>query len=89
MQVGPRDWLFHFFEYLLLGFLLMYSHGTTQPGRAAMAAGGIGILYALTDEWHQRFVPQRDGSLSDWIFDSAGVVCAVALVYALRRRKVG
>lgn len=88
LQVGASDWLVHFLEYLLLGFLLMYSLGRIAQGPGgAMAAGGIGVVYAVTDEWHQRFVPQRDGSFSDWVFDSAGVVCAVALVYALRRRK--
>jgi VanZ family protein len=38
-------------------------------------AGGafaIALLYAASDEWHQSFVPSRDGTLHDVIIDGAG-----------------
>jgi VanZ family protein len=33
----------------------------------------IGTGYTLGDEWHQSFVPGRDASLWDALFDAAGV----------------
>jgi VanZ family protein len=32
----------------------------------------IGTVYALSDEWHQSFVPGRNASLWDALFDAAG-----------------
>jgi len=43
-----------------------------------------GIVYAFTDEFHQRFVPGRTGSLKDVFIDSMGVITGVVLVYILR-----
>jgi VanZ family protein len=40
----------------------------------------IGKGYAQSDEWHQSFVPGRDASLWDVLFDIAGVV-AGAITY--------
>jgi VanZ family protein len=45
----------------------------------------IAILYAVTDEIHQHFVPGRDGRATDVLIDAAGVVVGVCLVAAARR----
>lgn len=43
-----------------------------------------GIVYACTDEFHQRFVPGRTGSIKDVFIDSIGVITGVILVFILR-----
>ena len=49
-----------------------------------------GTLYAMTDEFHQLFVPGRSGEIRDVCLDSAGVLVGVfigrLLWTALRRR---
>ena len=34
----------------------------------------VAVLYALSDEWHQTFVPGREGTFRDGGFDSFGVL---------------
>ena len=51
-----------------------------------LAAWAAGTLYAMTDEFHQFFVPDRMCSFTDVCIDSAGVACGV-LIYCLCTRK--
>jgi VanZ family protein len=49
-------------------------------------AGLLAVLYAVSDEFHQTYVPGRNGSLLDVGIDTGGVlVAAGALWMALRR----
>ena len=41
--------------------------------------GFIGFLYALSDEFHQSFVPGRTSELGDIIADWIGVISAIML----------
>lgn len=74
----PWDWLIHAGIYGMLGILL---------ARAAAASGwhgrrlvwlfvGIG-LFAAADEVHQLFIPGRNGSAPDWVFDTLGVATGI------------
>ena len=52
----------------------------------------IGVLYAVTDEVHQYFVPGRSCELRDALIDACGVAAGVAIVWWRGRkvaRKVG
>lgn len=40
------------------------------------------VAYALTDEFHQRFVPGRSGNLFDVCVDATGALLALCCVYA-------
>jgi hypothetical protein len=40
----------------------------------------IAIFYALSDEWHQTFVPGREGTLRDVGFDTIGVLLSTTLI---------
>jgi VanZ family protein len=44
-------------------------------------------VYAITDEWHQSFVPNRQGAVYDVFIDLSGAVMAMALVWLLHRRR--
>ena len=79
--INNIDLLFHFFEYSFLGFLFYQSISVdnlldVKPLHGAVL---IGILFALSDEYHQSFVPGRHMSLMDIIFDSLGILFGSSL----------
>lgn len=43
----------------------------------------IAIFYAMTDEWHQSFVPGRSAIFSDVLIDTLGIVIAAVLMAIL------
>ena len=43
------------------------------------------MLYAASDEFHQRFVPSRDASAVDVMIDTGGAVLALFLVWWMLR----
>ena len=49
------------------------------------------LLYAISDEIHQTFVPGRSGQISDVILDTSGallgIITAFLIIKLLRRRK--
>ena len=57
-----------------------------QPFVAIRWALLIAVVFAASDEWHQTFVPGRDGCVRDVIIDSAGALSA-ALWLIVRERK--
>ncbi len=61
----------HAAEFAILGLLL-----ARAVGRARLAVV-LGILYAVSDEVHQSFVPGRQGSALDVALDAAGVALGV------------
>ncbi len=71
------DKLLHLLEYSLLGILLVraliLSFKYCSLEHLVFMAFVFGSLYAVTDEWHQSFVPMRDMSVHDWMADSLGV----------------
>ena len=45
-------------------------------------SGALAIFYALTDEWHQSFVPGRTGHWQDAIIiDGIGVILGLLIGY--------
>ncbi len=86
------DKLLHLAEYYILGYLLMRAFATSGvPWLAAspvVAAILVGSAYGLSDEIHQVFVPGRDASPVDFLFDAAGVSLA-AFTYPWVRRRLG
>ena len=76
LRIKNVDLLFHFLEYSVLGFLLFQSISVdslliTNPLHGTIL---IGTLFAISDEYHQSFVPGRHMSTMDMIFDSLGVL---------------
>ena len=75
-EIPHLDKVVHMLEYAVLSLLLgLALRGSPRPSlrrRAALCAVGICAAYALTDELHQLFVPDRCPSLADWLFDTGG-----------------
>lgn len=91
---GPRgpEWqsyAAHTVEYAVFAFLAMRLLAVAWPAvpgyRLALAAWLLAVLYGLSDELHQAFVPGRDASLLDVAFDALGAAIGVAFAIAMRR----
>jgi VanZ family protein len=52
--------------------------------RALYVAATISLLYAITDEIHQSFVPGRDADPLDVLVDAVGIATALSLGAAWR-----
>jgi VanZ family protein len=76
------DKIAHFVEYFIFGWLIyrwITSSNRCWDRRCALLMTIlIGAGYALSDEWHQSFVPGRDASLWDVLFDAAGIGASAA-----------
>lgn len=73
----------HFAEYAILAALLWYALRSTPAlaGRAAPLAFALAVLYAISDEFHQSFVPGRYPDVRDVLVDAAGALVAVSLLH--------
>ena len=71
----------HAAEYAILGALLLRATGRAGPAFA------LGVLYAVSDEIHQSFVPGRAGVALDVAIDALGVAVGILVWQALRSRR--
>ncbi len=81
----------HFTIYTLLGLLSAAAVTATFSGsgfRRFWLPILIGALYAVSDEFHQFFVPGRSCELRDMAVDSAGVLLGVLLLASAVRLAV-
>ena len=69
---------------LALSFLRGLHGKSDKDRRASIMAWGLAVLYAITDEFHQSFVPGRHASPMDVLID--GIGAAVLLFVWLRYR---
>ncbi len=74
----------HVIEYAILMVLNTFAflknmHGITLR-KAVMYAGVCALLYAVTDELHQLFVPTRTGKYQDVLIDSIGIFSVYCLI---------
>ena len=80
--------LAHFTEYAILGFLAARAFRTSpRPAirsRWFLISATLVVTFALIDEYHQRFVPTRTGSIYDSLIDIVGGITALLVI---RRRK--
>ncbi|BDI31377.1 teicoplanin resistance protein VanZ [Capsulimonas corticalis] len=77
----------HLTEYLILAVLLVRAiargRAGARPPRAAVLAWCFATVYAMTDEFHQRFVSSRTPKVTDVMIDSVGALLGVALVASI------
>lgn len=81
----------HFAEFAIMTLLankfIAWFRRTNDLGTIALSMM-FAILYAISDEWHQSFVPDRIGSVEDVAIDCLGIATAgILLATRLRRRK--
>lgn len=81
----------HVTEYFILFMLLYYAFKKSKFKKEKLKSSVITILYACTDEFHQLFVPGREGKIRDVFVDSIGVIIGLIIIYiykSLKNKKV-
>jgi VanZ family protein len=82
------DKIEHFLEYYVFGYILLRAiiilKRQDRSRYASFIVIAVGILYSISDEWHQSFVPGRDPSITDVMFDGLGIITAVLTFRPLR-----
>jgi VanZ family protein len=86
------DYLLHFAEYavfawLSLRFMKNITKGTIN-GKSNVIVIIILALFAISDEWHQSFVPGRFASVWDFIADLAGILGGTGIYLLFLRYKM-
>ena len=77
----------HFSEYAVLGFLSSRAIAPNgeRSARRAILVLLLSAVYALSDEWHQSFVPNRDASGFDLAVDTLGALLGSSVRFRLNR----
>ena len=78
--------LAHFSLYTVVGFLLMSLLSTyklKQKNKIYMSSG-IGLMYAISDEIHQSFIPERTPMISDVCIDTCGVITGIIILLVIQ-----
>ena len=71
------------FATLAACLLLAFSRGRRPRARDAFMAYGLTLLFALSDEWHQTFVPGRSGRLDDVVTDAIGALLGLGVAWVV------
>ena len=76
----------HMLEYFVLGLFLNIFFLSFDKNIYLLSVIAVitGVLYAISDEFHQSFIPGRVGTVKDVLIDSVGVIIAcvaVTLIY--------
>lgn len=83
----------HMFVYFILGCSMTLLIGQVVALKViSLYSWQVGLLsflfcfaYACSDEWHQTFVPGRDGNIRDVAIDGIGFCFAILLVLLCKR----
>lgn len=75
-----KDKIAHVVLYSVFGGTLAHVRRYSSFPVSAVLVIAVGLVYGLTDEWHQSFVPGRDPSLWDWVADAVGVIVGYGIV---------
>ena len=80
----------HVTVYAVLAALVWWALGGSgvAGGWRAVLSVAVAVLYGITDEWHQSFVPGRTPDARDVVADLTGAVLAMMVVAWLARRGV-
>jgi VanZ family protein len=81
----------HFAEYFVLAILLMNAYLFRTSWKTSVKwTVLIGVMYAIFDEVHQLFIPDRTGNILDMMIDTSGVafgLICLMLLKAVRKAK--
>ncbi|GAC1425648.1 MAG: hypothetical protein NVSMB57_17010 [Actinomycetota bacterium] len=74
----------HLVEYGTLGAAIAWALEPTVGRRSLFYGVALAVLYGITDEIHQSFVPGRDAGVADLIPDGIGATLGVLVLYSVR-----
>lgn len=85
-----QDKLVHAAAYAVYGIAVQLAVIGNKPTVSAFGLASwslsVGLAFALTDEWHQSFVPRRVAGFDDVIADVVGLLISCALISSVRSR---
>ena len=86
------DKILHFIEYGILSVLLTTAFVKTSPTWIParwiwVTAALISILYGVSDEIHQKYVPGRFATIADWVADAIGSIAGVLGTYFYHKKR--
>ncbi len=75
----------HLLAFAGLAALLLFalSRGGRPRWHHVVIALGITVLYGVSDEWHQSFVPDRTGRVDDLVVDTIGATIGLAIAWVV------
>jgi VanZ family protein len=83
----------HLAEYALLALLLWRAlrkpdRGDVRPWswREAALACALAVSFAASDEWHQSWVAERQGQVTDVLIDASGAMLGLGAIWTFGRR---
>lgn len=79
--------LAHFTEYLILGTLVINMFTKNNAKKTYLLSILLCIIYAISDEIHQIFIPGRACQIKDILIDSVGSITGIYLFKLLKKRK--
>lgn len=80
-----EDKFYHFIEYSVFSFLLFLAFFRAKTDffkkNVFLLSSLIGIAYAYSDEFHQKFVPGRSYDIFDFLADCLGIILIQAALW--------
>jgi len=76
----------HFVAYAVLAGLLAWALSCSGAAHPLWWSFALALLYGLSDEFHQSFVPGRHPDVLDILTDAAGAACMLLILKYRRRR---
>jgi VanZ family protein len=84
------DYVPHSIEYAILAmlvwFALRFSLKQKPAGFISLWAICITSFYAVSDEFHQSFVPGRTPDIKDWAVDTIAAAAVIAVLWFVKAR---
>jgi len=80
----------HFLEYFVLAclfFRIFFGLKKMRMVASSVWALFLSLIYALTDEFHQSFVPGRSGNFLDILFDFFSALILIQLIFLIQSKK--
>ena len=79
--------LAHFSEYVGLCFLASNAIYQSSKRFIPLYSCALTSFYAISDEFHQLFIPGRAGQIRDVCIDSTGALIMILIIYFILKRK--
>ncbi len=84
---GGYSGIAHFTEYAILATLVLFALQRVESvSRTMLLTVFICAAYAVTDEFHQSFVPGRVPDPVDWLVDTAGAA-SIGLIWLATKKR--
>ncbi len=86
-----EDKIVHFFEFGVFSFLLFLAFYHSGSGfvrrHVSLFSSTVAVIYALSDELHQKFVPGRTCEFLDFVADCLGIALVQIGIWLYLKRR--